>query len=279
MELKQRYNLFKDELSKNYDVQETKSFFYLIMNHLKGYSKTDLLLKENETLNKEEDQFLVDVVMRLLNNEPIQYIIGKTEFYGLPFIVNSNVLIPRPETEELVRWVIEYVGEQKKTIIDICAGSGCIGIALKSNLLQCDVELVELSNGAIEVAKENAARNKVEVRILEKDILQEELDAKVDVIVSNPPYVKLSEKELMNKNVLDHEPHLALFVEDNDSLLFYRRIGELGQKYLNEGGVLFFEINEALGCETKQLLEQLNYSNVFVKKDLNGKDRMVRAIR
>jgi release factor glutamine methyltransferase len=277
MTIREQYNSFKKELTSFYDVTELKSFYFLLLNHLKGYSKTDLILKEDETLLDSDLAFVLEAVDRLKTNEPIQYIIGETEFYDLPFKVNSSVLIPRQETEELVRWILDDAKEESLKIIDLCCGSACIGAALKANLLSSNVSVLDVSIEALNVAKKNISLNNLEIKVLEQDILVKGLIEKYDVIVSNPPYVKNQEKQLMHKNVLDYEPHLALFVEDDNPLLFYKRIGELGLKHLNTKGVLYFEINEALGRETAQLLEDMGYANVVLRKDLNGRDRMMKA--
>jgi release factor glutamine methyltransferase len=206
----------------------------------------------------------------------------KTIFYVLDFEVNENVLIPRPETEELVEWILESqkskVKSQKLKILDIGTGSGCIAISLAKNIPNATVFAIDISEKALATAKKNAEINGVNVTFLEKNILEtEDLEQQFDIIVSNPPYVRELEKEEIKKNVLDNEPHLALFVEDNDALIFYRKIAELAQKNLVENGQLFFEINQYLGTETVDLLEKMNFKNIELRKDIYGNDRMIKA--
>ena len=211
---------------------------------------------------------------------PIQYLLGKTHFYGLEFEVNENVLIPRPETEELVEWIINENLKADRTkkikILDIGTGSGCIAISLAKNIPNAEVYAIDVSKKAIETAKRNALYNKVEVNFILQNILETEvLKCNFDIIVSNPPYVRNLEKEEIKKNVLDYEPHLALFVEDNDALIFYRKIAELAKKNLLENGQLYFEINQYLGKETKDLLENMDFKNIELRKDIYDNDRMI----
>ena len=216
----------------------------------------------------------------------------------MKFEVNENTLIPRPETEELVEWIIEswklevgsWKSENQKRInvLDIGTGTGCIPITLKTNLPQANVSAIDVSENALEVAKRNAELNKVEVNFIQANILEVEDVSKIqtsisqlptnfDIIVSNPPYVRNLEKQEIKKNVLDYEPHLALFVEDTDALLFYRKIAQLSIKNLSPNGLLFFEINQYLGKETVELLENLGFKNIELKKDMFGNDRMIRC--
>jgi release factor glutamine methyltransferase len=216
----------------------------------------------------------------LKKEKPIQYILGETEFYGLPFLVNENTLIPRPETEELVEWILESTKYEeqntKLNVLDIGTGSGCIAISLAKNLPSAQVSAIDVSEKALATAHKNAKINKVDVNFILKNILEtESLDEKYDVIVSNPPYVRNLEKEEIKPNVLEYEPHLALFVEDNDALLFYRKIAALAKKNLSENGKLYFEINQYLGKETVRLLEGMDFKNVILKKDVYGNDRMI----
>jgi release factor glutamine methyltransferase len=229
---------------------------------------------------KKYEKFL-KAITRLKNYEPIQYIIGDTEFYGLVFKVNPSVLIPRPETEELVDWIIKDCEDDKKiNILDIGTGSGCIAISLAKNLPNAKVFALDVSNEALKTANQNAINNGVEVEFIEADILSyNSLDIQFDLIVSNPPYVRELEKQMMSANVLDHEPHLALFVEDDDALLFYRKITDVAADILKPNGQLFFEINESLGESTKQLLDNSNYKNIELKKDIFEKDRMIKAVK
>ncbi len=222
---------------------------------------------------------LTDITKRLKAEEPLQYILGNTEFYGYNFEVNSNVLIPRPETEELITWIKESSSENDNIkILDIGTGSGCIPITLKKEIPTAEVFALDISEKAIETAKKNAKNNNVDVTFLLHDILSEkELENTFDIIVSNPPYVRNLEKEEIKNNVLNNEPHLALFVEDDNPLIFYKRIADIAKTALNPNGLLFFEINQYLGNETKQMLEDKNFSNVILKRDLFGNNRMIKA--
>ncbi|KAF2509572.1 peptide chain release factor N(5)-glutamine methyltransferase [Flavobacterium zhairuonense] len=278
MKIKQYRTQFIKELSPLYDAYEAESFFYLILEDKHKLRQIDLAL--NHELNFSEKDFVVwDSLLDDLKNEvPIQYLLGKTSFYGLDFEVNENVLIPRPETEELVDWIInENKGKSKEIkILDIGTGSGCIAISLAKNLPKAKVYAIDVSKKALDTAKRNAINNNVEVTFMLKDILELEiLKSDYDIIVSNPPYVRNLEKAEIKKNVLDFEPHLALFVDDNDALIFYRKIAELAQKNLLENGQLYFEINQYLGIETKEMLEKMNFINIELRKDIYDNDRMI----
>ena len=282
MKIKQYRTQFIKELSPFYDAYEAESFFYLILEDKHQLRQIDLAL--NHELNFSESDFLVwDSLLSQLKKEvPIQYLLGKTSFYGLDFEVNENVLIPRPETEELVEWIINENSKTDKTkklkILDIGTGSGCIAISLAKNLPNAEVYGVDISKKAIVTAKRNAIRNNVDVTFVFLDILKtDELRFNYDIIVSNPPYVRNLEKEEIKKNVLDYEPHLALFVEDNDALIFYRKIAALAKNSLLEGGQLFFEINQYLGKEMTYLLETMNFKNIELKKDIYDNDRMMKG--
>jgi len=280
MKIKQYRTQFIKELSPFYDAYEAESFFYLILEDKHKLRQIDLAL--NHELNFSENDFVVwnSILEQLKKEVPIQYLLGKTSFYGLEFEVNENVLIPRPETEELVEWIVNENSKVQKfkklKILDIGTGSGCIAISLAKNLPNAEVFGIDVSKKAIETAKRNAINNNVDVTFVFLDILEtEELQCNFDIIVSNPPYVRNLEKEEIKKNVLEYEPHLALFVEDNDALIFYRKIAELAQKNLLENGQLFFEINQYLGQETKDLLEKMNFKNVELRKDIYDNDRMI----
>ncbi|WP_264531097.1 peptide chain release factor N(5)-glutamine methyltransferase [Flavobacterium sp. N502540] len=282
MKIKQYRTQFIKDLSPFYDAYEAESFFYLILEDKHQLRQIDLAL--NHELAFSEDDFLIwdFLVLQLKKEVPIQYLLGKTHFYGLDFEVNENVLIPRPETEELVEWIInENSGgtkSKKIKILDIGTGSGCIAISLAKNLPHAEVYAIDVSKKAIATAKRNAVRNKVEVTFMLQDILEtEELKHNFDVIVSNPPYVRNLEKKEIKKNVLDYEPHLALFVEDNDALIFYRKIAELARENLLQNGQLYFEINQYLGKEMIDLLEKMNFKNIELKKDIYDNDRMIKG--
>ncbi len=282
MKIKQYRTQFIKELAPFYDAYEAESFFYLILEDKHQLRQIDLAL--NHELTFSENDFVVwDSFLAQLKQEvPIQYLLGKTSFYGLDFEVNENVLIPRPETEELVEWIINENAVENKSkkikILDIGTGSGCIAISLAKNLPNAEVYGFDVSKKAIETAKRNAINNKVDVTFMFQDVLElEELRCKFDVIVSNPPYVRNLEKEEIRKNVLDYEPHLALFVDDNDALIFYRKIAELAKKNFLENGKLYFEINQYLGKEMTDLLEKMDFKNIELRKDIYDNDRMMKG--
>lgn len=283
MRIKQYRTEFIKELSPFYDAYEAESFFYLILEDKHKLRQIDLAL--NHELSFVQTDFVVwDSLLNQLKKEiPIQYLLGKTHFYGLEFEVNDNVLIPRPETEELVEWIVNENSKTDKTkkikILDIGTGSGCIAISLAKNIPNAEVYAIDVSKKAIETAKRNAIRNNVEVTFILQDILKtDELKCNFDIIVSNPPYVRNLEKEEIKKNVLDYEPHLALFVEDNDALIFYRKIAELAKKNLSENGQLYFEINQYLGKEMTNLLEKLDFKKIELRKDIYDNDRMTKGV-
>lgn len=280
MKIKQYRTQFIKELSPFYDAYEAESFFYLILEDKHKLRQIDLAL--NHELNFLESDFVVwnSLLGQLKKEVPIQYLLGKASFYGLDFEVNENVLIPRPETEELVEWIINENSITDKTkklkILDIGTGSGCIAISLAKNLPNADVYALDVSKKALDTAKRNSVNNNVEVTFMLKNVLElEALKSNYDIIVSNPPYVRNLEKVEIKKNVLNYEPHLALFVEDNDALIFYRKIAEIGKKNLLENGQLYFEINQYLGKETRDLLDQMNFKNIELKKDIYDNDRMI----
>ena len=275
-------NIFFQKLSSLYDEKEIESFFYIILEKNHQLKRIDLAL--NPTLAMDDNQLLQwdFIAEELKTQKPIQYILGETFFYGLRFEVDENTLIPRPETEELIALIlsnyqIETSGNPK--ILDIGTGSGCIAIALAKNILNSDVFAIDVSEKALEIAKRNAENNKVAVTFLRKNILTtEDLEQNFDIIVSNPPYVRKLEKAEINANVLEYEPHLALFVEDDDALIFYKKIANLAKKNLKLNGQLYFEINQYLGKETVELLEKLGFKNIQLFKDIYGNDRMISAI-
>jgi len=270
------------ELSKLYPETEIQSFFNLLIENELKITRTELALQPNLEFNKIELSFFKNALNDLKKDIPIQYIIGETEFYGLKFKVNKNVLIPRPETEELVSWILK--NSKLKTqnpelkILDIGTGSGCIAISLAKNLQNAEVFALDISKKAIETAKKNAQNNDVAVHFIEADILKiSELPQKFDIIVSNPPYVRELEKKQMSENVLANEPHLALFVRDENPLLFYDKIATLAKNHLTENGSLYFEINQYLGVETIDLLKLKGFKNIELKKDFYEVDRMIKA--
>lgn len=291
MVIKNYKNRFLQALSSLYDEKEVESFFYLTLEKLHQKKRIDLALQPDLSMDETQLSQWETVLTELKIYKPIQYILGETEFYGLPFLVNENVLIPRPETEELVELILVESRKSKVEslkILDIGTGSGCIPISLKKNLPSAEVFAIDVSPKALEVAQKNAEINRVEVNFIQTDILQVndlknlptsnlQLPASFDIIVSNPPYVRNLEKAEINPNVLEFEPHLALFVEDNDALLFYRKITELAKSHLAENGKLYFEINQYLGKETVALVESYGFKNVQLIKDIYGNDRMISA--
>jgi release factor glutamine methyltransferase len=280
MLLKQYKKEFSEGLQAIFDEKEVESFFYIILEAFHDMKRVDLALNPNFELDSTQLLQWETVLAQLKEQKPIQYILGETEFYGLPFYVSEHTLIPRPETEELVEWIIVNSQNRKFAnplkILDIGTGSGCIGIALAKNIPKASVFAIDVSEKALAIAKRNAKRNGVEITLQTLNILDvEDLTEKFDIIVSNPPYVRQLEKKEMLKNVLDYEPHLALFVADDDALVFYRKIAELACKHLTEKGQLYFEINQYLGKEMIALLEQYHFKNIELKKDIYGNDRMV----
>ncbi len=271
---------FCELLTPIYDSQEAKSLFFIALEELENKTRLDLVLDPN--LVSEQYPRWKQVLSDLQQAKPIQYIFEKAYFYDLVFRVTPDTLIPRSETEELVEWILECVSDKNKpvSILDIGTGSGCIGITLAKNLKNAKVTLMDVSPNALEVAKGNALANKVEVKTILQDVLAlEQLKDNYDIIVSNPPYVRNLEKVEIHSNVLDNEPHLALFVSDSDPLVFYRKISELSNFTLQSKGQLFFEINQYLAPETLQLFKELEFDQVTLRKDLKGNDRMVRAIK
>lgn len=282
MRIKEYRSYFIKELTPIYDVGEVESFFYLILEDKQQLRRIDLALTPDLSFS-ERDVLLWDELVQQLKLEiPIQYLLGKTSFYGLDFAVNDAVLIPRQETEELVDWIVSTVNSEKADlplrILDIGTGSGCIAISLAKNIKNATVFAIDVSEEALAIARKNAVNNKVVVTFISQNILETvDLEQRFDIIVSNPPYVRNLEKQEIKKNVLDNEPHLALFVADDDALIFYTKIAQLARKNLTSSGHLFFEINQYLGQEMVELLQSLNFKNIELRKDIYGNDRMVKA--
>lgn len=283
MTLKDFKNNFSEQLLSIYPASEIDTFFFFLIEEYLGLERVDLIIKPDFIISKEKQILFKKATERLKNEEPIQYILGKTEFYGLPFNVNENTLIPRPETEELVDWILVENQEtrnknQEISILDIGTGTGCIPIALAKNLSNATVSAIDVSNEALKTAKENAKLNSVKINFIELDILNtNQLSQKFDIIVSNPPYVRELEKVEIKNNVLENEPHLALFVKDDNPLIFYNKIADLAKKHLTKNGLLFFEINQYLGKETVKMLKEKGFKNIQLKKDFAGNDRMIKA--
>lgn len=278
MNLKQLLHHFTKELIEIYDEQEIISIFNIIAEHISGFNRSQLMLNGDTEVEEVKSNTYLQVLGRLKSGAPLQYIIGDTVFYGLTFKVNPAVLIPRPETEELVDWIIERCNSaslEGGSLLDIGTGSGCIAISLKKNLTGFNVSAIDVSEAALATAKENALLNNAEVNFIHADILNYKRTEKYDVIVSNPPYITMEEQKAMHQNVLENEPHLALFVSDEKPLIFYEAIAELALKNLNSNGLLCFEINEYLGKETVQMLTYKSFINIELRKDMQGKDRMI----
>lgn len=272
---------FLNDLKDIYPREEINSFFYMLCKSCLNKNRLDLALDPNLELSAENSAVFLEALKSLKKEYPIQYIIGHSEFMELLLEVNEQVLIPRPETEELISWIIESQPEDSPvSVLDIGTGSGCIAVVLAKQLSKSKIDAMDVSEKALEVAKRNAARHNVDIDFFRRDILDGKgLSKTYDIIVSNPPYVRESEKHHMHANVLKYEPDLALFVSDNDPLLFYRHIAKLALNGLAPKGLLYFEINQYLAKDLQGLLEMLGYENIELKKDIYGADRMIRAVK
>ena len=294
MTIKQYRAHFNESLKHLYPTSEIDSFFFIISDEYMGFKRIDIVLKSDFLIDKKSLNLMQIATKQLKQEIPIQYIIGKTEFFGLPFNINKEVLIPRPETEELVEHVLKEVSltkickttkdettnEKQLKILDIGTGSGCIAISLKKQLPSSKTSAMDVSDEALRIAKKNAVLNKVDINFIHQDILKtNNLDKLYDVIVSNPPYVRELEKKEMKNNVLNNEPHLALFVDDKNPLLFYNKIAELAENFLTKNGQIHFEINQYLGKETIKLLAEKGFKNIQLKKDIFGNDRIISAFK
>lgn len=271
---------FNSQLADFHFDTEIASMQTIVLEHYFGLDRASIALNPDQLFSESDLLKIINTVKRLRKKEPLAYILGEWEFYGLTFKVDKNTLIPRPETEELVELIVTE-NETVKSIIDIGTGSGCIALSLKSELPEATVFAWDVSELALEKVKENAVLNQLEITPECVDILASKNNAlpqKVDVIVSNPPYIPMQEKQLMNDNVLNYEPHLALFIEDNEPLLFYDGISDFAKINLKAGGKLYFEINESYGEATQKLLINKGFNSVEIVKDMNGKDRIVKCI-
>jgi protein-(glutamine-N5) methyltransferase, release factor-specific len=271
----------KDQLKGYYPEAEARAIAYRLMEYVCHASKQDVLSGKDTKIPEDQLRKLKESVAQLQHYRPIQYITGETEFYGLPIRVNEQVLIPRPETEELIELICKTVTTPSPLVLDIGAGSGCIAIALAKHLLHSTVYAMDVSEEALGVAKHNAALNQVDVRFSQGDILghwhNEKFPHKWDIIVSNPPYITPGEKQAMQANVLDYEPHNALFVPQNNPLLFYDCIAGIALSRLNKDGYLFFEVSALYGKETAAMLKTKGYRDVTLYPDISGNDRMIKA--
>jgi release factor glutamine methyltransferase len=282
---------FKQGLQKIYDANESEAVTLLAVSEISGLSKAKIKAFPEHEFTQQQFEKLTGILEELMTGCPIQYILGETEFYGLTFKVNPSVLIPRPETEELVEWVLSSVGGGQLSvgssqfaagrILDIGTGSGCIAISLKKHLPDAKVSAIDISPEALKTAKENAELNAVDVAFIEADILNFKSDIenpKFEIIISNPPYVTLQDKIQMHHNVTGFEPHTALFVPQNDPLLFYKAIADFAANHLTDNGLLFFEINESYGQQVVELLAGKGFKNIELRKDMSERDRMIKAL-
>ena len=267
------------QLAGLYDPREAAGITHLVLEHLTGMNKTDRMIHKHQELSVEQEDRLLSMVTALLNNRPIQYVLGEAWFGGMKFIVNEYTLIPRPETEELIEWIKATANTEPQKVLDIGTGSGCIPITLKKEFPLWHITAIDVSDDTLQVAKQNATLNDVAIEFMDMNFLNESLWSNLpnyNIIISNPPYIKKSEKDTMSANVVDHEPHVALFVPDEDALIFYRKIASFGLSHLKKNGQLFFEINQLLGKEVCALLEEMGYDPIL-RKDLHGNDRMIMA--
>lgn len=272
---------FRQELKEIYEHDELESIIACCFEGFLGMDRSKIVLRSEDTVSESELLKFNFAVKELKKHKPVQYIVGSADFYGLKFFVNEHVLIPRPETEELVDLIIKDAGKNAVvSILDVGTGSGCIPIALKKNIHSANVSSLDVSNEALVVAEKNANLNGVMINLFYKDILspdQELMNSYYDIIVSNPPYIAVSEKTALAPNVLEYEPHLALFVNNDDPLLFYRKISDFAFTNLKKGGRVYFEINQLYGQETKDMLENKGFKNVELIRDLNNNNRILRG--
>lgn len=271
---------FFESLKNIYPNQEVNSFFKILLNHI-GIQQIDIALNPSLELKPDHLSFLNDALHQLEKEQPIQYIIGTTAFFGLTFKVDKRVLIPRPETEELVQWILDDCKNYPNnpiTIADIGTGSGCIAIAMAKHIPNARVYAYDISVDALKIAQENAQLNQVEIHFNQINILEtNDLKQTFDIIISNPPYVRQMEKQQMKRNVVDFEPSISLFVEDENPLIFYDKICALAQKHLSKNGQLYFEINQFLGTEMLKLLQEKHFKNIILRKDFYEVNRMIKA--
>ncbi len=276
---KELATFISSRLDSNYDAREAANISKELLRHFFGLDRLQLSLNEPVPFPSSEEGKLLEVIQRLLNHEPLQHVTGSVEFYGLEFKSDARALIPRPETEELVHWIIEGHKTPGLTILDIGTGTGCIPIALAKNMKTATVSAVDVSEESLTLARENASLNGISIDLQQLNILEEELTGRYDIIVSNPPYIPEADKTQMSANVLGFEPGLALFVPDSTPLLFYDRIASLALESLMPGGTLYFEIHEDYGKDIIALLQSKGFTEVVLKKDLQGKDRMTKATK
>ncbi|PIB37798.1 peptide chain release factor N(5)-glutamine methyltransferase [Maribacter sp. 4G9] len=280
MLLRELKRIFHNELDTLYGNEEVASFFYLLIEHYLGLERFVLAVQPDVRIEKNEDPELFLALSQLKEFRPIQHIIGSTHFMDMEFKVGPEVLIPRPETEELVRWVLADVDKEADLdILDMGTGSGCIAIVLAKALKNATVHGLDISDEALEIARENALLNEVDVHFFTSDLLNFESELLFDIIISNPPYIRELEKIEMSKNVISYEPGNALFVPDDDPLIFYRGVADFASKHLKPNGMLYLEINQYLCADTCQLVRDYDFENIELRKDMFGNDRMIKAIK
>ena len=276
------YSRFRLQLSKSYEPNEEEQITVLAFEHVMNYRRVDVSLNKDVRLGENHVKSFDKILSALNTGKPIQYVLGNSWFYGINLMVNKHVLIPRQETEELVDWIVKDIKSLSKkpsVILDVCTGSGCIALALKKEFPEIKIIAIDISEKALEVARYNAIKENLEIKFIHMDALKISLDIYPDIIVCNPPYIMKSEKAEMHQRVTDYEPSAALFVPDEDPLLFYKNVSGWGLRFLKQEGRIYFEFNERMGNEITELHSELGYSESEIKKDLPGKDRMFRAIK
>lgn len=276
MKFKEIERLYQDSLTGQYDLNEAAGIFSLVLESICGWSLNEINIRILQEASVEEHHSLIAALTELKTGKPVQHVIRTAWFYGKQFDVNADVLIPRPETEELVEWILQSLSPGAE-VLDIGTGSGCIAITIKSKRADVKVSAMDISEGALATAKRNAALHHTDIEFLQEDVLNYSTEQNFDIIVSNPPYITQREKGEMHDHVLLHEPHLALFVTDENPLIFYKAIADLAINVLKPEGYLFFEINAYLGKEMTDMLKDRNFTDIILKKDMQGKDRMIRC--
>jgi release factor glutamine methyltransferase len=271
------------QLAAVYDGREAANIVDWVMEHLTGWTKIDRVIHKEAALEQEKQQLLERYTQELLQHKPVQYVLREAWFCGMKLYVDENVLIPRPETEELVDWIVQSTGARfTGKILDVGTGSGCIPVALKKKLSEGELYSCDVSKEALGVARKNAADQNVDIHFFHLDFLDgsaRKILPQIDILVSNPPYVPLSDKQTMQKNVVDHEPHLALFVQDDDALIFYSALAAFATTHLLPGGAIYAEIHENLGNSVQELFRVKGFTHTELKKDMQGKERMIRAAK
>ena len=282
MNTSESYHLLRDALTALYDQREAGNIADMVMEKITDLKRIDRVMNKSHELTSAQTRLFHQYTDNLLQHQPVQYVLQEAWFYGMQLYVDDRVLIPRPETEELAEWIIKEEIKKKTTILDIGTGSGCIAIALKKNIPAADIWAIDISEAALEVAQKNAGAQHASITFLKADILQEATQSSLppfDIIVSNPPYIPASGEKEMSKNVTQYEPRNALFVPDDDPLIFYNAIGALASANLNPNGYVYVEIHESVGEAVKDIFEKHGLSGIIIRKDLQGKDRMVKGGR